>query len=373
MPLDPRLKPIVDAAAAVPPPPAELPVDERRALAHAGMERGFLALGDDGPEVADVTDHRVPVDGGEITVRVYTPHGTAPFPGHLNIHGGGFWLGTLDHFDPSCRSLAEGAGCVVASVDYRMAPEHKFPVAPEDCYVALLWLVDRAEVLGIDPTRISVGGGSAGGNLSAVVALMARDRGGPPLVFQLLEIPVTDLTMSYPSVVDNGEGFLLTRASMEQYVGYYIASAADATHPYASPIYAEDLSALPPALVMTAECDPLRDEGEAYGARLQAAGVPTTVRRWPGQIHGSQRMSAILPAEAKEYHDMVVAALQDAYRRGMIRPAGTASGASRPGRRSHPARVRQRRRGTGRRRAGRPGRPRHRDRSTPCRRPPPAT
>ena len=145
---------------------------------------------------------------------------------------------------------------------------------------------------------------------------MARDRGGPRLVFQLLEIPVTDLTMSYPSVVDNSEGYLLTRSGMEQYVGYYLAVPADATHPYASPIFAKDLSGLPPALIMTAECDPLRDEGEAYGARLQAAGVAATVTRWPGQIHGSQRMSRILPAEAKEYQDMVVAALQGAYSQG---------------------------------------------------------
>jgi acetyl esterase len=147
-----------------------------------------------------------------------------------------------------------------------------------------------------------------------VVALMARDRGGPQLVFQVLEIPVIDLTMSYPSVVENGEGYLLTRVAMEQYVGYYLRDAADARNPYASPIFAEDFSGLPPALVMTAECDPLRDEGEAYAQRLQAAGVPTTLVRWDGQIHGSQHMSKILPAEAKSYEDMVSAALQAAYR-----------------------------------------------------------
>jgi acetyl esterase len=313
MPLDPRLQPLVSAASSAPPPREGLSVGELRAIAHAGMEQGFLAFGDDGPEVAGVADHLVPVDGGAITVRVYTPHGKAPFPGHLNIHGGGFWLGTLDHFDDACRTLAEGAGCVVASVDYRMAPEHKFPTAPEDCYTALRWVVENAGKLGIDATRVSVGGGSAGGNLSAVVALMARDRGGPGLVFQLLEIPVTDLTMSYPSVRENGEGYLLTRGSMNQYVGYYLADPAEATDPYASPIFAADLSGLPPALVMTAECDPLRDEGEAYGQRLRDAGVPATVTRWDGQIHGSQRMSKLLPAEAKEYQDMVVAALQAAY------------------------------------------------------------
>jgi acetyl esterase len=314
MPLDPRLQPIVDAANAVLPRPEGLSVAELRAIAHAGMEQGFLALSDDGPEVADIVEHRVPVDGGEITVRVYTPHGSPPFPAHLYIHGGGFWLGTLDHFDPGCRALAERAGCVVASVDYRMAPEYQFPIAAEDCYAALQWLAERAPGLGVDASRMSVGGGSAGGNLSAVVALMARDRGGPQLVFQVLEIPVIDLTMSYPSVVENGEGYLLTRVAMEQYVGYYLRDAADARNPYASPIFAEDFSGLPPALVMTAECDPLRDEGEAYAQRLQAAGVPTTLVRWDGQIHGSQHMSKILPAEAKSYEDMVSAALQAAYR-----------------------------------------------------------
>jgi acetyl esterase len=314
VPLDPRLQPYVDAANAAPPPPAGLSVIERRAMAHAGMERGFLALSDDGPEVATIVDHRVPVDGGEITVRVYTPHGSPPFPAHLYIHGGGFWLGTLDHFGPGCQRLAEQVGCVVASVDYRMAPEYTFPTAPEDCYAALGWLAEHAQGLGVDASRVSVGGGSAGGNLSAVVALMARDRGGPPLVFQVLEIPVIDLTMSYPSVVENGEGYGLTKAGMEQYVGFYLDEPADALNPYASPIFAEDLSGLPPALVMTAECDPLRDEGEAYARRLEEAGVPTTMVRWEGQIHGSQHMSKLLPAEAKSYEDMVSAALEGAFR-----------------------------------------------------------
>ena len=321
MPLDPRLQPLVDLMnAQAPADDTGMSVAELRARAHAGMELSYLAMGDPGPDVASIVDHRIAVGGdgiepGEITVRVYTPDGAGPFPGHLYLHGGGFWLGEPAQFDSNCKAIAAGAGCVVASVDYRLAPEHRFPVAPEDCYTALQWFVAHADDLGVDPRRVSVGGGSAGGNLSAVVALMARDRSGPSLVFQVLEIPVTDLTGSHPSIEENGEGYLLTKAGMQQCVDYYLAEPGDAKHPYASPLFASDLSGLPPALVMTAEFDPLRDEGEAYGARLQEAGVPTVVRRWDGQFHGSQSMSKVIPDAAAEYRDMVCAALRDAYAR----------------------------------------------------------
>jgi acetyl esterase len=315
VPVDPRLQPIIDASAGAPPPDPSLTIAERRAAAHAGMELSFLAFSDPGPDPAAVTDHRVPVAGGEITVRVYRPHGDGPFPAHLYLHGGGFWIGALDHFDSSCRATVAGAGCLVASVDYRLAPEHTFPTAPEDCFAALRWLLDHAADLDVDPSRVSVGGGSAGGNLSAVVALMARDRGGPPLVFQVLEIPVTDLTMSQPSVEENAEGYVLTKRGMRQYTDYYLGPDGDPTDPYASPLLADDVSGLPPALVMTAEFDPLRDEGEAYGRRLQDAGVPTTIRRWDGQFHGSQNFAKLIPEAAAAYRDMVNAALRDAYAR----------------------------------------------------------
>ena len=158
-----------------------------------------------------------------------------------------------------------------------------------------------------------MGGGSAGGNLTAVVAQMSRDRGGPPLVFQVLEIPATDFTTTYPSMEENAEGYFLTKAAMAMCRDYYLADPGDAKNPYASPMLAEDLSGLPPALVMTAEFDPLRDEGEAYGRRLQDAGVPTTLRRWEGQIHGSQSFAKLMPEAAAEYREMVAAALRDAY------------------------------------------------------------
>jgi len=287
VPILPALQPIIDAANAAAPLPDSVPVAERRAHAHEMMEMTFLALTEPGPDVASIVNHTVAVAGGEITVRVYTPLGAGPFPAHLYLHGGGFWLGHPHHFDNGSQALAAGAECVVASVDYRLAPEFKFPTAPEDCYAALLWLVENAGALNVDATRISVGGGSAGGNLTAVVSLMARDRGGPPLVFQVLEIPVVDLTMSFPSINENGTGYILTKEGMESYRGYYVRDEADKKDPYASPIFADDLSGLPPALVMTAEFDPLRDEGIVYALRMLEAGVSVELHSFPGTFHGS--------------------------------------------------------------------------------------
>jgi acetyl esterase len=305
------LVPILDAMNQAAPMPDGLTVAEQRAQIHVMMDMSFVAMGEDTIEVGEVIDHRVPVDGGEITVRVYTPASAGPFPAHLWIHGGGFWLGTLDQFDAACRHIAVKAECVVASVDYRLAPEHKFPTPPEDCYAALEWLVAQASALQVDTNRISVGGASAGGNLSAVVALMARDRGGPPLVLQVLDIPVTDLTMSHPSITENGEGYMLTKEGCAQYVGYYLDDPTDATHPYASPFFADDLSGLPPALVTTAEFDPLRDEGEAYAERLRAAGVPVDLWRMDGHIHGSMAFTKMMPS-AQEHHRRTIAALRAA-------------------------------------------------------------
>jgi acetyl esterase len=324
MPVHPALEPVLDAmsqailrsddggAGPIPGVGNAGSVAEARTAAHGMIEATVMALGENSPPAASEVDHRVPVDGGEIWVRVYTPEGRGPFPCHLYIHGGGFWVGTLDQADSTCRSLVAGAGCVAVSVDYRLAPEAKFPVPLEDCYTALQWVVDHADELGVDPSRISVGGDSAGGNLSAVLALLARDRGGPPLVLQVLEIPVTDFTMSQPSI-DSNDGYLLTRAGMEQCRDYYLADLDDATNPYASPLLAEDLSGLPPALVMTMEFDPLRDEGEAYAARLADAGVPVEVVRWAGHFHGSITMAKLVPDDALAYRESVVAALLRAY------------------------------------------------------------
>jgi acetyl esterase len=269
---------------------------EKRAWMHERIDETFTAMMDDRPPVATEVDHRVPVEGGEITVRVYAPESSTALPGYLYLHGGGWWLGTLDQSDSACRGIAADVGCVVVSVDYRLAPEHKFPVAGDDSYAALLWVVDHAAELGIDPTRLAVGGGSAGGNLAAVIALMSRDRGGPKLALQVLEQAVVDFRSPDKAM----------------YIDLYLGHADNVTNPYASPILA-DLTGLPPALVMSAEHDRLRDEDAAYAARLTEAGVAVEARCWEGQFHGSTHLAKLIPNEAAEYHRMVVAALRRAF------------------------------------------------------------
>jgi acetyl esterase len=201
---------------------------------------------------------------------------------------------------------------VVVSVAYRLAPEHKFPVQVEDCYAALCWAAEHAGELNVDAGRLTVGGASAGGALAAAVALMTRDRQGPAIRFQLLEIPVTDLTMSQPSIAENANGPVLTRAAVAQYIGFYLADEGDATHPYASPLLAPDLTRLPPALITTAEFDPLRDEGEAFARRLTEAGVGARLMRWDGHFHGSFTMSKLIPDEAAAYSRVIATALREA-------------------------------------------------------------
>ncbi|MCU1467368.1 MAG: hypothetical protein JWM72_3296 [Actinomycetia bacterium] len=311
MPLDPLLLPHLDAMNG-----------SRFGAADAGLAdgmpvdpaTGLSELVEAAPEVAGITDHRVPVAGGEITLRIYTPFGSGPFPAHLHLHGGGFWLGMLAQSDTKCCETAQGAGCVVAAVGYRLAPEHKFPVASEDCFAALNWLADNAAALGIDARRLSVGGVSAGANLAAVVTLKARDRGGLSLVFQVLEVPVTDLTLSFPSMTEHGTGYVLTKEACARNVRLYLADPGQATDPYASPYFADDLSGLPPALIVTAEFDPVRDEGEAYAQRLEAAGVAVTSVRMRGHFHGSMAFTNLLPS-ARAHRARVHASLREAYRR----------------------------------------------------------
>ncbi|CAN5549682.1 alpha/beta hydrolase [soil metagenome] len=310
MPLLPGLQPFVDSMPAT----SDVTIDEAdveatRDFIHQMIDASFRSLGEPGPAVASEVDRAVPVEDGEITVRIYTPDEDGPLPVHVYFHGGAFWLGTLEHSDDNCRRLAVHARCVVVSVDYRLAPGAKFPRPVEDCYSALCWVVDHAAELSIDPSRVSVGGPSAGADLAAVTALMARDRNGPALVFQVLEVPVTDLTMGQPSIEENADGPMLTKAAIAAYVERYLDDPADAQNPYASPMLADDLSGLPPAIVMTAELDPLRDEGEAYARRLVDAGVAVEMHRWPGQFHGSQSMSKLIPDEVAAYHELLVAAL----------------------------------------------------------------
>ncbi len=282
MPVDPQLQPFLDAGAALPPFDT-LTVEEARARLKVYPLPDARA-----DAVASVADRSIPGPGGPLGLRVYTPRGgTGPFPLLVFFHGGGFVVCDLGTHDALCRNLCAGAGCVVASVAYRLAPEHRFPAAPDDCLAATRWAAEHAAELGADPGRVVVGGDSAGGNLAAVVALRARDEGGPRLAGQLLLYPTTDAEAAgMPSLAENAEGYGLTRRDMAWFKGHYFGDPGDAAHPHASPLRAADLRGLPPALVQTAEYDPLRDEGEAYAARLRAAGVPTAVSRRAGMIHG---------------------------------------------------------------------------------------
>ena len=310
MPLDPQVKTLMERMQALnlPSAPTATPAELRESV----RQRSVALPKED---VASVREHRVPVDGGEITVRAFTPRGAGPLPALVYFHGGGWVTGDLDTHDAICRTLANAAGCVVASVDYRCAPEHVFPAAAEDSYAATRWVVEHARDLGVDPRRVAVGGDSAGGNLAAAVALMARDRGGPALTFQVLIYPVTDTSFDTASYRDNGEGYTLTRVGMQWYWDQYVPKAADRVNPYAAPLRAASLAGLPPALVITAEYDPLRDEGEAYARRLVDAGVRVTQTRYPGAIHAFFRMTNVLDI-ARAAVAEVTAALQKTWGTG---------------------------------------------------------
>jgi acetyl esterase len=267
-------------------------------------------------DVATVDDSGVAVEGGEIVLRVYTPFGEGPHPAFFHIHGGGFSFGSIDWAPNAakCAHVCANTRCVVTTVEYRLAPEFPFPTAPEDCYAALLWLVAHADELNVDATRIAIGGESAGGCLAAVVALMARDRSGPALALQMLEMPVTDMSArssDHPSFVLFGEGYGLERAGIDAFQGDYLPDRGDREKPYASPLLAHDLSDLPPAHVITAEYDPLRDSGEAYARRLQEADVRTTLHRYRGQTHGSSNLWQSW-SPARRWMDEVVAAIAQA-------------------------------------------------------------
>ncbi len=246
-------------------------------------------------EVAEVVDLMIPGPAAPLRVRVYRPRSTELLPVVIWFHGGGWVVGTLDSHDPVCRALANRTPCVVVSVDYRLAPEWPFPAALDDAWAATQWVADEALKLGADASRVVVAGDSAGGNLAAAVALRARDS-GPSLALQALVYPVTDFDFESESYARYESGLNLTRAKMQWYWEQYLAGA-DGLHPDASPLRAPDLAGVAPALVQVAELDPLLSEGEAYAARLAEAGVPVTLTRYDGMIHGFIRMPALV-AEA---------------------------------------------------------------------------
>jgi acetyl esterase len=307
MPLDPQAQKVVDALAALNLKPFR---DSSPAEARESMRSRTAALGPF-EEVPAVADHRVPVTGGEITVRVYKPAGMGPHPVLVFYHGGGWVIGDLYTHDGICRSIVNAAGCAVASVDYRLAPEFKYPVPVEDSYAGLLWVVANATRLGLDSARIAVGGDSAGGNLAAVMALLARDRRGPRLLLQILVYPVTNHDFGTASYRENGTGFVLTTDDMRWFWRHYLSREEQGREMTASPIRAKSLADLPPALVITAGCDPLRDEGDAYAARLRDAGVAVTLTPYPGMFHGFLRMTRILD-QSRVLLDEIAGALKKA-------------------------------------------------------------
>ena len=295
MPPNPAIQALLDQAAAQNAPPlSSLTVE----LARQGYIMARVALSEK-PDVAKVEDRAVPGPAGDIPIRIYTPEGKAPFPVFVYYHGGGWVIGDLETHDGISRAYANAAGCVVVSVDYRLAPEHKFPAAVDDAFAALQWVAEHAKEFGGDASRIAVGGESAGANLAAVAAQMAKDAGGPALVYQLLAYPVMNLAFDTESYQENAEDYFLTTDTMRWFWDLYLNDESEGSDPKASPLLRDDVSGLPPGIVIAPEYDPLRDEGEAYGRRLQEAGVDFEVWRAEGMIHDFLGMTNILP-EAKD-------------------------------------------------------------------------
>jgi acetyl esterase len=290
VPLDPQCAALLNQMAeAGGPPPETVSVEDNRALIAAIAE-----LSGPPADLARVEDVNIPGPAGDIPARIYVPNGAGPFPVLVFFHGGGWVIGTVDTHDVPVRQLADRVPAVVVSVEYRLAPEHPFPAAPDDCYAATAWVADNIGQYGGDGSRLAVGGDSAGGNLAAVVAQMARDRGGPAIAYQLLIYPAVDARMTSASITENGDGYLLTKGFMEWFYGHYLPKESDADDPLASPARAESLAGLPPALVLTAEFDPLRDEGEAYAGALRKAGVDATAKRYDGMIHGFFQLGGVV-------------------------------------------------------------------------------
>ena len=294
MPLDPEAAPIIDLMEQFFPRITGPETDAAEVRAQADAMQRIPPTED----IGSVVDRAIPGGAHEIPVRIYEPVGSAggPRPGVVYYHGGGWTICGLDTHENGCRRLANETGCVVVSVDYRLAPEHKYPAAADDAYAALRWVADHADELGIDPSRLAVAGDSAGGNLAAVVALRARDE-GPPVAFQLLVYPVIDSSATrndYASKTDNATGYFLSTLQMEWYRQQYLPDDDAGEHSGVSPNLAGSHAGLAPACIVSAEMDPLRDEAEHYAGQLEAAGVPVTLYRAEGMFHGFFNMDAVL-------------------------------------------------------------------------------
>ncbi|MBB5790072.1 alpha/beta hydrolase [Jiangella mangrovi] len=311
MPVLPELHPMVSRIAQArqfPADPAQS-VADRRAAIHRGMDQRAATVTLPAPALVTHRDHTITADdGGSIDLRSYHPGGEPagdeqPRPGHVYVHGGGWWLGTLDHRDALLARRAVSTGSVVVSVAHRPAPERRYPVPAEDVYAALSWVAAHADTFQVDPGRLSIGGDSSGANLAAAAVLMARDRGGPRPAAQVLEIPVLDLTLAHAEREADPDAVVLTYDELAENIERY-CDPDRRGEPYASPLLSPDLSGLPPTLIMTAEFDVLRGDGRAYAERLAAARVPVTLHEWAGHVHGSHDMTAVV-ASARDWQGEV--------------------------------------------------------------------
>jgi acetyl esterase len=300
--IDPEARAYLDATAALGLPPIW---EQGAENARRAVIQRYPELSGPLEPVERVEDVVISGPGGPLAVRVYVPLGAGadPLPAVVYFHGGGWVTGNLDTHDCACRGLANRAGCLVVAVDYRCAPEHRFPAAVEDSWAAVEWVAERGAEIGADPSRLAVCGDSAGGNLAAVVALRARDRGGPQLVAQLLLYPVIDYSLETPSYLAHATGSSLTRDAMRWYWQQYLGETGGGYAPEASPIRAADHSGLAPALVIVCELDPLLDEGLAYADKLASAGVPVEKVVEAGMIHGHFRMPAVISRTRKSWYD----------------------------------------------------------------------
>lgn len=309
MALDAIVKGLMDQMAANPMPKLwEVPPVQGRELYRtmaSMLEPTGLAIG-------KIENISMPGPAGEIKLRVYSPvaGGGAALPCVVYFHGGGWVIGDLDTHDALCRTLANETGARLVSVDYRLAPEHKFPAASDDCYAAVKWIEQNAAKLGIDPNRVAVAGDSAGGNLSAVVCLMAKQKGGPQIVFQLLIYPVTQARAKTDSMTAFAEGYFLEKRTMDWFFDQYLTPETDLNDWRVSPLAAPDVAGLPRAYVVTAGFDPLKDEGKAYADKLNRAGVAAVHVDYPGMVHGFFNMSAVLPTAREAIADAAKAMRQ---------------------------------------------------------------
>jgi acetyl esterase len=310
--LHPDAQKVCDLIVASGRPPIETLTPPEARVAYSASR---AVLQPDPEPVAEVVSLQAAGPAGSVPLRLYRGQGApkaSPQPALIYFHGGGWVIGDLESHDQVCRSIANATKCIVVSVDYRLAPEHKFPAAAEDAIAATRWIADNAARLGIDAGRLAVGGDSAGGNLAAVVSLEARDRSGPTLVHQILVYPAADMSRDWPSAERHAQQLPLTRAGMRWFIAHYLRSAADEADWRASPLRASSLRDLPPALVITAGFDPLCDEGEAYAKALQSAGVRVVHERFDGQIHGFLSMGRIV-ADSGRAIGLIAAALQQSF------------------------------------------------------------